>query len=272
MATMGERQAQTSPILRAIRHMTRHPSEEPGAPDTPRLVHSWHLLTGQAQPTVRPRGIRAPLRRRGANDNVAPAIGVHPVAVVLTTAVGVLALLAASKAGARWEGVRDAVQSKWAALERATMHATAATSNGGQRAARKVRAQVPRAKRALRRFGPVLLGLVAVSLTAGWQHRKELRQAAEDLQPRLEAAQHRVVERIDDLKARPGFLRRAAALVAAVAACGAVQCANTHKAAVGVPDPYKRARQRIKSATQGVGNACAPHPCNTHQSHWIDSV
>ena len=258
---MDERQGQTSPILRAIRHITRHPEEEPGAPDTPRLVHSWRLLTGRAQPAVRPRGIKAPLRTRTCDD-AAAASSPHPVSVVLATALGVLALLAASKAGVRWESARDAVQARWAALERCTLHAAAAASHSSQQAAQKVKGQVPRVKRALRRFGPVLLGLAAVSLVAGWQHSKELNQIAGGLQPRLEAAQHQVVERIDDLKARPGFVRKAAAFMAAVAACGVVQSVNTHSPALGVPDSYKRTRQRIRNATQGVGATCAAAPCS----------
>jgi hypothetical protein len=248
---MEELTPQTSPVLRAIRHITRHPAEGQPPADTSRLLHALNIITGKAPAEPSPKGIASPLKSRKAPTSASAA---DHVAIISAVALSMIFILAASKYWAVFESVRDAIQHWWAVLERRVLKGKNTTIRATKTASKAVKAHSPAAKRELQRFAPAVLGLVAVSLLAQAHHKGELRNFPTEVQ----RAQHRVQAQLPALdRSRPGFVRKSAAFIATLGVFGVAQCVTAHKPALGAPDPYKRTRLYIQHHSRAARETCA---------------
>jgi hypothetical protein len=256
---MAELTPQTSPVLRAIRHLTCHPAEGPPPADTTHLAHALNLITGKVQPDLIPRGIASPLKSRKTPASLHAPTQQH-IGMVATVALGALLILAASKHEAFFESLRDAIQHRWAALERKVLQGKDSAVIATRTVSTALKAHTPAAMRGLRRIGPALLGLVAVSLLSRAYHNGELQKLSAEVRPRLAQPQRHLREQLEGLQARPGFVRKSAALIATLTACGMAQCLTAHKPAIGTQDPYKRTRLRVQHGSHVAQSLCASCP------------
>jgi hypothetical protein len=238
---MAQPKPSKSPILASIQQLTHHPE----AASTESLQSSAWPPT--ASVAFRPKGLK-PLKARRSSGRHAGTF--------LSAAAGAVLILAASKLVARAGGLRDGFQAGWAQLETRASASVQATTRQCQQAVRTVKAQQHGIKRELRRFAPLVLGVLAASVAHKMHRRSEERVIARGERPpgvikRLLEEEGALAERVD-----AGFLRRAATLGAAVSACAVAQSAMVHRPAVGVDDKYRRLRRQATTHSRTVAKRC----------------